>query len=89
MHALARIAFGNFLFQIGEEEDAVEQWTNASSLDSANPDPWNSLAHYYPHRGPVKKAFRNYKTRLVRKLDNKTSDAGNSPTATAKSPKVR
>jgi Tfp pilus assembly protein PilF len=89
MYALARIAFGIFLFQIGEEEDAVKQWINASRLDSANPNPWNNLAHYYSHRGPVKKAFRNYKTRLVRKLDNKTSDAGNSPTAAAKSTKVR
>jgi Tfp pilus assembly protein PilF len=78
------------LFQIGEEEDAVKQWTDASRLDPANPDPWNNLAHYYyQHRGPVKKAFWNYKTRLVRKLENKTSKAGNSPTATAKSTKVR
>jgi tetratricopeptide (TPR) repeat protein len=59
-HALARIAFGNFLFQIGEEEDAVKQWTRASRLDPKNPDPWNNLAHYYQHRGPVKKAFRDY-----------------------------
>jgi len=59
-YALARIAFGNFLFQIGEEENAVQQWTSASRLDPKNPDPWNNLAHYYQHRGPVKKAFRNY-----------------------------
>ena len=59
-HALARIAFGNFLFQIGEEEEAVKQWTRATRIDPKNPDPWNDLAHYYQHRGPIKKAFRNY-----------------------------
>jgi Flp pilus assembly protein TadD len=59
-HAPARIAFGDFLFQIGEEESAVKQWKKASRMDPKNPDPWNNLAHYYQHRGPVKEAFRNY-----------------------------
>jgi Flp pilus assembly protein TadD len=59
-HADARIAFGNFLFQNGEEEMAVKQWERATRLDPKNPESWNNLAHYYQHRGPVKKAFRNY-----------------------------
>lgn len=29
-------------------------------MDPKNPDPWNNLAHYYQHRGPVKNAFRDY-----------------------------
>jgi len=59
-HSAARIAFGNFLFQNGEEEEAVKQWERAAKIDPKNPDSWNNLAHYYQHRGPVKKAFRNY-----------------------------
>ena len=36
------------------------QWERAARIDPKNPDAWNNLAHYYQHRGPVKKAFRNY-----------------------------
>ncbi len=59
-HARARLAFGSFLNDHGEEENAVEQWDKARTLNPANPAPWNNLANYYGHRGPVKKAFEYY-----------------------------
>jgi Flp pilus assembly protein TadD len=59
-HAVARIAYGTILFQDGEEAEAVKQWERAARIDPKNPDSWSNLAHYYQHRGPIKKAFRNY-----------------------------
>jgi tetratricopeptide (TPR) repeat protein len=59
-HASARLAFGSFLNDTGEEEGAVEQWEKARELDTNNPAAWNNLANYYGHRGPVKKAFEYY-----------------------------
>jgi Tfp pilus assembly protein PilF len=59
-HAAARISYGALLFQNGEEQAAVKQWESAARADPKNPDSWTSLAHYYQHRGPVKKAFHNY-----------------------------
>jgi tetratricopeptide (TPR) repeat protein len=59
-HVRARLAFGSFLYDIHEEEDAVVQWEKALELDPKNPAAWNNLAHHYGHRGPVKKAFEHY-----------------------------
>jgi tetratricopeptide (TPR) repeat protein len=59
-HASARLAFGSFLNDTHDEEGAVEQWDKARELDPKNPAPWNNLANYYGHRGPVKKAFEYY-----------------------------
>lgn len=59
-HARARLAFGSFLNDTGEEEGAVEQWDKARVLDPSNPAAWNNLANYYGHRSPVKKAFEYY-----------------------------
>src|SRR4051812_11691305 len=59
-HARARLAFGGFLSDIHEEEEAVVQWEKARELDPKLPAAWNNLANYYGHNGPVSKAFEYY-----------------------------
>jgi tetratricopeptide (TPR) repeat protein len=59
-HVDARIAYGSFLNELGEEEEAIVQWEKARSLDPKNPSPWNNLANVFGHIGPVKKAFQYY-----------------------------
>ncbi len=59
-HARARIAFGSFLNDQGEEDAAADQWEKALAVDPSIPSIWNNLANYYGHRGPVKKAFEYY-----------------------------
>ena len=56
----AHLAYGSFLNEIGEEEDAIIQWEKARSLDPKNPSPWNNLANVFAHGGPIKKAFQYY-----------------------------
>lgn len=56
----ARIAYGSFLNEIGEEEEAIKQWEKAREQDPKNPSPWNNLANVYAHIGPIKKAFQYY-----------------------------
>jgi tetratricopeptide (TPR) repeat protein len=59
-HARARIAYGSFLGDIGEEEAAREQWEKAREIDPSNPAAWNNLANWYGHNSPVAKAFEYY-----------------------------
>jgi tetratricopeptide (TPR) repeat protein len=59
-HARAHLAYGSFLMDLREEEEAVKQMERARELDPKNPAPWNNLANHYGHRGPVKKAFEYY-----------------------------
>ncbi len=59
-HVDARIAYGSFLGDMGEEEEGAKQWEKARQQDPTNPSPWNNLANYYGHRSPVKKAFEYY-----------------------------
>ena len=59
-HTRARLAFGGFLSDIGEDARALEQWDRARELDPANPVPWNNLANYYGHNGPITNAFACY-----------------------------
>ena len=59
-HVDGRIAYGSFLNELGEEEDAIVQWEKARELDPKNPSPWNNLANVYAHIGPIKKAFQYY-----------------------------
>lgn len=63
-HVPARIAYGSFLNDLGEEEDAIEQWEKARSLDPSDPAPWNNLANVYAHIGPVAKSFPYYEEAL-------------------------
>ena len=64
-HARARLAFGGFLSDIGEEEASFQQWEKARDLDPKNPVVWNNLANYYGHNGQVTNAFACY----VRAMD--------------------
>jgi len=59
-HIDGRIAYGSFLNELGEEEDAITQWEKARELDPNNPTPWNNLANVYAHIGPIKKALQYY-----------------------------
>jgi tetratricopeptide (TPR) repeat protein len=59
-HANARLAYGSFLNDTHDEDGAVAQWDKARELNPKNPAPWNNLANYYGHRGPVKQAFEYY-----------------------------
>jgi tetratricopeptide (TPR) repeat protein len=59
-HANARIAYGSFLNDIGEEEAAEAHWNKAREMEPANPAPWNNLANFYGHHGDVKKSFAYY-----------------------------
>ena len=59
-HARARLAYGSFLQETGEEEKGVEQMEKSRELDPTNPAAWNNLANYYGHRGPPKKSFGYY-----------------------------
>jgi tetratricopeptide (TPR) repeat protein len=56
-HARARLAYGSFLNDTGEDYEAMRQWEKAREADPRNPAAWNNLADYYSHRGPVRKAF--------------------------------
>jgi tetratricopeptide (TPR) repeat protein len=59
-HVQARLAYGSFLNDIGEELEAVQHFEKAREMDPSNPAAWNNLANYYGHRGPVIKAFEYY-----------------------------
>lgn len=59
-HARARLAYGGFLSDIGEEDPALKQWEKARDLDPKNAVAWNNLANYYGHNGPVTNAFACY-----------------------------
>jgi tetratricopeptide (TPR) repeat protein len=59
-HANARIAYGSFLNDIGEEASAEAEWNKAREIDPKNPATWNNLANFYGHNGNVKKSFDYY-----------------------------
>lgn len=59
-HVKARLAYGSFLNDIGEESEGVAQWEKALVLDPKNPATYNNLATYYGHNGPAKKAFEYF-----------------------------
>ena len=59
-HARAHLAYGSFLMETHEDEEAVNQMEKARELDPKNPAAWNNLANFYGHRSPVKKAFEYY-----------------------------
>jgi tetratricopeptide (TPR) repeat protein len=59
-HTRARLAYGSFLMDLGEEDEAVKQMEKAREIDPRNPAAWNNLANHYGHRGPVTNAFAYY-----------------------------
>jgi tetratricopeptide (TPR) repeat protein len=63
-HSKARVAYGSFLGDIGDEEGAKSQYEKAMTLDPRNPAIYNNLANIYGHSGPIKKAFEFYEKAL-------------------------
>lgn len=59
-HARAQLAFGSFLNDLGEEQEARKRWEKALELDPSNPAAYNNLANSYGQNGPVAKAFDLY-----------------------------
>ncbi len=59
-HTRARVAFGSFLGDLGDEDGARNQWEKALELDPKDPAIYNNLANVYGHHGPAKKAFEYY-----------------------------
>jgi len=59
-HARARLAYGGFLSDIGEEDASFKEWEKARDLDPKNPVVWNNLANYYGHNGQITNAFACY-----------------------------
>jgi tetratricopeptide (TPR) repeat protein len=59
-HARARLAYGSFLRDRGEEAGAQAQWEKALELDPTNPAAYNNLAGSYSENGPSKKAFEYF-----------------------------
>jgi tetratricopeptide (TPR) repeat protein len=54
------LAYGSFLNDIGEEENAAAQYEKSRQLDPKNPAAWNNLANYYGEHGPLTNAFIYY-----------------------------
>ena len=54
------LAYGTYLDDIGDEEDAKAQYENSRQLDPKNPAAWNNLANYYGENGPLTNAFADY-----------------------------
>jgi tetratricopeptide (TPR) repeat protein len=54
------LAYGSFLNDIGEEDDAAAQYEKSRQLDPKNPAAWNNLANYYGEHSPVTNAFAYY-----------------------------
>jgi tetratricopeptide (TPR) repeat protein len=60
-HARARLAYGSFLNDIGEEGEALAHWEKARDLDPGNPAVWNNLANWHGHNGGgVTNSFKYY-----------------------------
>ena len=70
-HARGRLAYGSFLNDIQEPDQARLQWEKARELDPTNPAAWNNLANYYGHNSPVSKSFEYYAKAI--ELDPKAS----------------
>jgi tetratricopeptide (TPR) repeat protein len=54
------LAYGSFLNDIGEEDNAKAQYENSKLLDPRNPAVWNQLANYYGEYGGLTNAFADY-----------------------------
>lgn len=53
----ARLAFGSFLNDNGDEAKAIVQWEKAREIEPTNSAAWNNLGTVYGHHGPIEKAF--------------------------------
>jgi tetratricopeptide (TPR) repeat protein len=54
------LAYGSFLNDIGEEDNAHDQYERSRELNPTNSAAWNDLANYYGENGPTTNAFAYY-----------------------------
>jgi tetratricopeptide (TPR) repeat protein len=54
------LAYGSFLNDVGEEDNARAQYENSKLLNPKNPAVWNQLANYYGEYGGLTNAFEDY-----------------------------
>jgi len=59
-HARGHLAYGSFLTDIHDIDDAEPELERARQLDPKNPAAWNQLANIYTHTGPTEKIFEYY-----------------------------
>lgn len=59
-HARAHLAFGSFLNDLGEDNEALEHFERARDLDPKNPAVWNNLGGLYARLDQVPKALTCY-----------------------------
>ena len=71
-HARARLAYGSFQNDTGNDEEAATEWEKARELDPKNPAAWNNLANHYGHRGPIDKALAYYEKAIELKPSEST-----------------
>ncbi|HSH94613.1 MAG TPA: tetratricopeptide repeat protein, partial [Roseimicrobium sp.] len=67
-----RMAYGEFLQDIGKQNEAVEQWETARAQHTDNPIPWVHLANHYAHGGNIPKAIQYFESGL--KLPHATAE---------------
>lgn len=59
-HARGHLAYGSFLTDIHDVDDAEPELEKARQLDPKNPAAWNQLANIFTHTGPTEKVFEYY-----------------------------
>ena len=68
-HARAHLAYGSFLGEAVDEDEAAEQYRKALEIDPSLPAGWNNLANYHGHNGGIKKSFEYYAKAIELKPD--------------------
>src|ERR1051326_2013932 len=59
-HVRGITTFGNFLEDIGKQDEACEWWSKAVTISAKNPNLLNNLANYYGHNGEAARAIKLY-----------------------------
>ena len=58
--ARCHLAFGTYLNDVGQEDEAAVEYEKSRQLDPKNPAVWNNLANYFGEHGPLTNAFIDY-----------------------------
>jgi tetratricopeptide (TPR) repeat protein len=59
-HARGHLAYGGFLMDIHNFDDAEPELEKARALNPKDPTAWNQLANIFTHTGPTEKVFEYY-----------------------------
>lgn len=59
-HVRGMTAYGNFLEDIGKQDEACVWWSKAVTISAKNPNLLNNLANYYGHNGEASRAIKLY-----------------------------